>query len=340
MASKRTTNAEEHSAAGEPSAGERASWLVLPAWALSLVMHGVLIIILGLVFEAVPRGLQAGDDEDRRLAGEIVLKRVTPNNQTYYEDKSDAEAAQQASTTQQSQHDPLDVAPSVDPTGALPSKEFLPGPSGSETGLGGVGANTGNPVQPRTGAGGSDGETTFFGAKAVGSSFIFVVDRSASMQGTGTLQPLEAAKAELLAAIQKLDDKQRFHIIFYNDQVAEFQPPRGRTNWADDINMSYAATFLRGVIAEGPTVHYDALLKAIRRAPDVIYFLTDAGFNDQRLSERQLEEVLRRNRDGSAATIHCIKFGSGPEDEHQPWMLELSSKTGGTYRYVDIRELE
>lgn len=321
-------------------ADQRSSWLLLPAWAASVVVHGILIIVLGLAFEAVPRGLQAGDEEDRRLAGEIVLKHRTADNETYYENKSDAEAAQNAAATQQTVSDPLDVAPTADPTSALPSKEFLPGASGAESGLGGGSASTDGPQQPRTGAGGSDGETTFFGAKAVGSSFMFVVDRSASMQGTGTLQSLEAAKAELLAAIQKLDDKQRFHIIFYNDQVVEFQPPRGRTNWADDINKSYAANFLRGVIAEGPTVHYDALLKAIRRGPDVIYFLTDAGFNDQRLSERQLAEVLRRNRDGSAATIHCIKFGSGPEDERQPWILELSSKTGGTYRYVDIRELE
>jgi hypothetical protein len=320
---------------------ERAAWLLLPAWAASLVFHIVLIVVLGFVLQASPKGLQAEGDEERRLAGEVVLKHRDQNDSTYYEDKSDAEARNAAASSQATISDPLEATPTADPTGALPAKEFLPGGRGENPGIGQIGsAETDNPRQPRAGLGGKGGTTSFFGAKGVGSNFMFVVDRSASMQGTGTLQPLEAAKSEMLAALSKLDDQQRFHIIFYNDQVVEFQPPRSRTNWADDINKSYAATFLRGVIAEGPTVHYDALLKAIRRSPDVIFFLTDAGFNDQRLSERQLEEVLRRNRDGSNATIHCVKFGSGPEDERQPWMLELCNKTGGTYRYVDMQELE
>jgi hypothetical protein len=53
------------------------------------------------------------------------------------------------------------------------------------------------------------GETQFFGLSGKGSRFVYVFDRSLSMQG----QPLAAAKRELLASLSHLERVHQFQIF-------------------------------------------------------------------------------------------------------------------------------
>src|SRR5262245_17102357 len=58
------------------------------------------------------------------------------------------------------------------------------------------------------------GETQVFGVTGRGRKFVYVFDRSLSMQGA----PLAAAKRELIASLGRLEDGQQFQIIFYNEK--------------------------------------------------------------------------------------------------------------------------
>ena len=84
----------------------------------------------------------------------------------------------------------------------------LPGPGlggGGGTG-GGSGGGVGRGVGP---------STEFFGARARGSSFAYVIDRSGSMIEHNALH---FAKQELLASLDQLPPDARFLVLFYNQE--------------------------------------------------------------------------------------------------------------------------
>ncbi len=72
---------------------------------------------------------------------------------------------------------------------------------------------------------GMDGKahTSMFGVQAQGYKFVYVIDRSGSMGGSGPTA-LKAAKAELLASLNDLGQTHQFQIVFYNEKPALFNP--------------------------------------------------------------------------------------------------------------------
>src|SRR3954447_20501329 len=65
-------------------------------------------------------------------------------------------------------------------------------------------------------------ETQVFGLTARGSIFVYVFDRSLSMQGPA----LAAAKRELLTSLSHLKPVQQFQIIFYNEKPKMMPSPQ------------------------------------------------------------------------------------------------------------------
>ena len=115
-------------------------------------------------------------------------------------------------------------------TGSLRSPSLRPLPGGSQTGI--------------------------FGLEASGDRFVYVVDRSASMDEPDG-RPLAAGKRELLASIDGLDDARQFHVIFYNDRLTMFAPSghRGRPVFASDDTKREVRRFVDSVTADGGTRH-------------------------------------------------------------------------------------
>ena len=69
---------------------------------------------------------------------------------------------------------------------------------------------------------------TVFGARSIGRSFVFVIDRSKSMGSSG-LGALLAAQKELRAGLSTLSPSQRFEIIYYDKAPQSFgQKQNGR----------------------------------------------------------------------------------------------------------------
>ncbi len=183
------------------------------------------------------------------------------------------------------------------------------------------------------GSPGEKAQVSLFGVKAEGSKFVYVLDRSGSTEG----KLLAAAKAEILASIEKIDDVHQFQLVVYNESPKAFNPagPNGQLAFGTDANRAAVKKFLGTIEADGGTDHVAALSLAIRMRPDVIFLLTDG--DKPLLSDRQLARI---DHIGPGITIHAIQFGEGPQRGGRGWMGKLAKQSGGEYRYVDTTKLE
>ena len=180
---------------------------------------------------------------------------------------------------------------------------------------------------------GEKAHVSLFGVKAEGSKFVYVLDRSGSTDG----KLLAAAKAQILASIEKIDDVHQFQLVVYNERPKAYNPagPNGQLAFGTDANRAEVKKFLGTIEAEGGTDHAAALSLAIRMRPDVIFLLTDG--DKPFVTARELARI---DRIGPGITIHTIQFGEGPHRDASGWMGKLARQSGGEYRYVDTTKLE
>jgi len=176
-------------------------------------------------------------------------------------------------------------------------------------------------------------QVSLFGVQAEGSKFVYVLDRSGSTQG----KVLAAAKAEILASIEKINDVHQFQIVVYNERPRAFNPagPNGQLAFGTDGNRAEVKRFLGSVDAEGGTDHMAALALAIRMHPDAVFLLTDG--DDPVLEARDLARI---DRIGPGIMIHTIRFGEGPQHGDRGWMGKLARQSGGKYAYIDTTKLK
>ncbi|NQT17863.1 MAG: hypothetical protein HQ582_34235, partial [Planctomycetes bacterium] len=280
----------------DPSAPDRSprpqpavrAWRVeLPSWLVSLALHALVLLVLGLTLRLTPA--PAGVTERTAEVG-IALKRQDGDAE-YYETQDDRandnSTASEAQTTAESLSDFLSSQSPVDPTPSLPAAMNIIGPAALADG--GVPNAGGLPdgSAGRRGAIGKKGQATLFGITAEGWKFVYVFDRSESMNWHDR-RPLKAAKAELQASLQSLDQVHQFQIIFYNQDPDIFNPSgqRNKLAFATEQNKNNAHRFIRGITATGGTEHVPAIMLAIKLQPDVVFFLTDA--DEPALSNGQL----------------------------------------------------
>jgi hypothetical protein len=195
---------------------------------------------------------------------------------------------------------------------------------------GGTGQGTGR------GSGLGQGHTYVFGVKGTGTKFLYVFDRSGSMEGYEG-RPLAAAKSQLIRSLGDLKSTHQFQIIFYNEKPTVFSLRGGGAPamaFGDENSKAAAVGFVERMTAAGGTSHLDALMMALRLAPDVIFFLTDA--DDPVLTSDELTRIHRANR-GSA--IHAIEFGYGPQRSGDNFLMRLARQNGGQHAYIDIAKL-
>ena len=177
------------------------------------------------------------------------------------------------------------------------------------------------------GSPGEKAQVSLFGVKAEGAKFVYVLDRSGSTGG----KVLNAAKAEILASIEKIDDVHQFQLVVYNERPKAFNPagPNGQLAFGTDANRAEVKKFLGSIEADGGTDHAAALSLAIRMRPDVIFLLTDG---DKPLLNAR--ELARIDRIGPGIMIHTIQFGEGPQTGGRGWMGKLAQQTR---RRVQVR---
>ncbi|MCC9643369.1 hypothetical protein LOC71_13875 [Rhodopirellula sp. JC740] len=189
------------------------------------------------------------------------------------------------------------------------------------------------PGESRAGQGAGQTTTSVFGVSGSGSTFVYVFDHSESMSASGG-KPLRAAKEELIRSLCSLSERQQFQIIFYNDRPKAFSPDGQRIGlvFGEDGTRKQAEAFVDRTVAIGGTEHLLALRMALRLAPDVIFFLTDASI--QTMSADEMADVRRRAEE-TGTVIHAIQFGTGAEPANS-FMKEIARQNGGGYRYLDV----
>ena len=301
----------------------------IPAWLLSFLVHSVLFAI-GIFL--VGRFSQGASEVETRTGG-IVLVDVQSETTEYL---SEGEVDDSSSASQQQSPPPLPADDERPPD--------LPGMNASESQLTGVGDDfnqlTGadsllNGTSSNRPLGGRV-TTEVFGVKGTGSVFVYVFDRSASMEGYEG-RPLRAAKKQLIESVESLGDKHQFQIIFYNDGVKIFRSQSAssaRLVFAEAAAKRNAFSFINNIRGERGTNHMQALQAALRLGPDVIFLLTDAegGF-----TSREMNILTSWNRAGTI--INAIEFGVGNRANSDGSLKRLANETGGQYTYKNVLTL-
>lgn len=313
-----------------------------PALAASFVLHLVLLITLAWLVAGAPRG--TGEAPDRQIG--IAMVHRLPDRTEYEEvtretTESDQTEIEQASSAAAAAAPPADVSPPIDLQGILSAMETTPAPvSGSgvagDTEMDGDAFGNATSTAANTPMG-QQATAKLFGVSGTGSRFVYVLDRSDSMNGFGGL-PLRSAKRELIRSLNSLSPQQQFQIIFYNENVKPFQlagTPMAMVP-GEDNNLKRAERYIEAIEAFGGTKHKGALLMALRMSPDVIFFLTDAHI--PRLSSVELQ-LIQNRAEQAGTTIHAIEFGSRPGPTADSFLKELAAMNGGQYQYVDVRRL-
>jgi hypothetical protein len=315
-----------------------------PALVMSLILHVILLTTLGIIWSTDPAGSEAQPD---RPIG-IAIVHQLPDRDRYVDardlkaqEAKQAENAQKAdSSNTSSAAPPADLSPPIDLAGILNALESTPSPV-SGTGLAGemeLGPDAfGDAGGSKSNADGDKATTMVFGVSGTGSRFVYVFDRSDSMNGHGG-RPLRVAKAELIRSLKTLSKKQQFQIIFYNDKAKPYQPSGTSLQLVqgESSQVALAERYVKSIAAFGGTKHDIALKMALRMSPDVIFFLTDARI--PRLSGGELADI-RRRAEQSGTTIHAIEFGPEPGAPDDSFLRALAAQNNGTYQYIDVRQL-
>ncbi len=328
----------------------RASSLAFP-WLLSTSVHSILFVLLALTIPAVRVGSPFGGD-GTALEVSIVSGSGAPDGDPasdwdgppgdgYFEDDEPALYALESESPSAAGNGGaptlksiLAEEPAVAMNGVLPGAGAGGGFGGLESGVVSATALMGESA-PAGRMRGGRARTGVFGLMSEGHKFVYVFDRSGSMDGHGGA-PLLAAKAELLGSLKDLGQTHQFQIIFYNEQPRIFTPTgdSGRLVFGTEQNKNLARRFVGSITASGATRHVEALQMALRLAPDVIFFLTDA--DEPRMTPRELADIAQMNR---GTTINTVEFGTNPQADADNFIVRLARQNGGQHVYIDVTRL-
>ncbi len=160
-------------------------------------------------------------------------------------------------------------------------------------------------------------QTSFFGLRARGQFFVFVVDQSGSMIDDDRLT---RAKIELLRSVFALQPPQRFEVIFYNEEATPM-PGGPLPRPADLKTKNQLTSWLHLIGPDGGTDPRPAMAQAIALQPDAVFLLSDGEF-----PEGTVERVARLNP--RKIPIHCVDMTGGQAGNH---LLRIARDSGGQY---------
>ena len=187
-------------------------------------------------------------------------------------------------------------------------------------------------------------------------SIVYVIDCSGSMTAPvdrktavttadgsdGTKETrLEACKRELIAALGKLEKRQKFAILWYSDLPHWYQP---QLQAAEPAAVAAAQTFVRTLHPESSTNIHDSLElcftlvgrgahdKYYEPAFDTIFLLTDGSPTTNEGKPDSTEKILAGVRQWNAlkrVTIHAIGIGNGLD---VAFLTQLAKENGGEFK--------
>jgi hypothetical protein len=310
----------------------------LPPWLLSMMVHMLAVIALGLMHISLTPG------NNLQLA--FLQDDHSGDNEAAADNFADLDVAIQA--------DAKELATLDNTQAPIPTTELLTSletdwqdlisREGGASLVGGLGDGA---LAEGYGKKNGQGTTSFFGLAGEGGKFVYVFDRSASMLSTFTLYsedqllstvtPLHCAKVELARSLNALSKNSQFQMVFYNHAPWIY----GDSHYADqllaatDENKEHATEFIENLQAEGFTNHLLALDAAISLEPDVIFLLTDGEAKDDlhpNFVRRMSKYCQRKN-----IVINIVHFSNSPRPECT--LIPLAEKSGGQHIFLSLESL-
>ena len=285
----------------------------LPAWIGSILFHAVLLLLI-LYWFSLP-SVNRDAPGERAAVGTI-----------FFQSGGGAQQAETSPTDVQVADSELPEQITDQTAQTVLTHTLAPG---EDQGGGDPGTATAGELSDIHGGsvGAGDATTHVFGLGGTGRHFVYVFDRSASMDG----RPMQAARAELIRSLNALDDSHQFNIIFFNNDLTRWQP---RLVPATGQNRLSAVRFVEGITAIGGTLPREPLLAAIGHQPDVIFFLTD-GVERYELTHAHLEQIRRANN--QRTQINVIEFGGGFLSRPSPLLQQLAIENRGEHRFFRLQ---
>ena len=286
---------------------------VIVAWSLSILLHVLLFVIaLQLVFQQTPPKKKGPVVTRAELIGDIDARPLSASPMPQLADPAHAQLPSEAPMV------PRDVTSLAD----------LGQQSKPDLSIIGIGAGSGDLSEYGLSGGGGQGPEFFgIGGSAKGvRRVIYVVDKSGSMQAT-----FDAVREELKESISGLRRSQKFHVIFFsNDPPVENPPARLVPAIRAHKQRFYSFMYSDAVKASGGTHPEQAMLRAIKLEPDLIYFLTDGMFDPG-----LIDKLDRWNRD-RRIRIYTIAY----VDQSGRLLLEQIARAhDGEFRFVSEDDL-
>jgi hypothetical protein len=160
-------------------------------------------------------------------------------------------------------------------------------------------------------------QATYWGIRARGQFFIYVVDCSGSMIDEDRLP---RATIELRRSVFALQPPQKFEVIFYNEDSIPM--PGGPIPRSADVQAkNLLRSWLRLIEPDGGTDPRLALRQALSLRPDAVFLLSDGAF-----PEGTVEAVSKLNAD--RIPIHCVDLTGGLAGDH---LKRIAHASGGRY---------
>jgi hypothetical protein len=214
-----------------------------------------------------------------------------------------------------------DLEKSVGAINAVPAVEgALSGGSGSGKGAGGFNAA----AALGSGSGGGTGKGVgFFGTRSRAESVVFIVDMSGSMNEG---HRFDRATQELTRSLNALEPSQKFYIFFYNGLTRPLFDQRvNKLLPATTATRAKAIKWIKTIRPDGDTFPEDAIERALKMKPQVVFFLTDGEIPDT------CRDTAKKWNTEHKTVIHTIAF----EYEGGAEILRgIAADNKGKFRFV------
>ena len=292
-----------------------------PAWLVSLIFHLVALVILGLMTLPVILKQQVGDG----IVATTVIEEETLEEFEFETEMEELEEVEFQDVT-------MDSVAAPDPGMIAMGDVSAEVATATATEVGLMAASPIGDVADLFGSSGKglvdvgDGLTaaaSFFGTKASGRKFVFVVDNSNSM-GKGRFV---TALDEMIKSVDAMTPKQSFYVIFFSDTAyMMFHPnPAPRLVPATEDNKEKLRAWLYTVERCLKTKGELAMERALSLRPDAIYILGDGAFTDKTGAKLTAPHNRR-------VAIHT--FGMEVSARGRQELTAIANANNGTFREV------
>ncbi len=181
-----------------------------------------------------------------------------------------------------------------------------------------------------------NGEASFYGIKAKGQNFIYVLDNSGSMAGNRWLQ----ARNEVIRSIDALKENQKFLVVLYNTHTQVMLNMRGKEIkclHATEENKKNVVSWLYRQYPKMDTLPLKAIKIGIRMQADHIFLLSDGEFSAETLTflrksnfDRKKSQAARSRVNRSV--VHTIAFKSY---QGAAMLKQIARENSGSFKYVE-----